>query len=161
MSGRSDSQEARDFVPEYGKADILRTEKDHITSLSAYGLLELPKRLLLVSENQDDDEIVLQIVFLINCLFSHPSICAGLCGEESEVVEYLINLMHDKNPQLRAVCDQALQLVAVSIVSSIKILKLRNSTFPSKRINSLINFYFKHRICAEEKQDGNRNTNPK
>ncbi|KAH7726541.1 cation diffusion facilitator family transporter containing protein [Aphelenchoides avenae] len=67
---------------------------------------------VLLRKNQDDDEIVLQIVFLINCLFSHPSICAGLCGEESEVVEYLINLMHDKNPQLRAVCDQALQLVA-------------------------------------------------
>lgn len=34
-------------------------------------------------------------------LLSHSEISATLCSEDSQIVEHLIDLMHDKNPKLR------------------------------------------------------------
>ena len=68
----------------------------------------------LIIRRQGDDEIVLQIVYSFYCLLCHPELTAELCSEDGGLVEYLLNLMHDPNPQLRNMCDQALQFIAVS-----------------------------------------------
>lgn len=63
---------------------------------------------------QEDDEFVLQTLHVFLCLLTHSELDEELCSENSPIVEYFINLMHDKNPKLRSICDQALQLIAVS-----------------------------------------------
>uniref|UniRef100_A0A914GTM0 Uncharacterized protein n=1 Tax=Globodera rostochiensis TaxID=31243 RepID=A0A914GTM0_GLORO len=103
----------------------------------------LPLVVLTLNKRQEDDEIVLQCVFVFVSLLAHGGelakrICCSagsattitmteeesrqqkkhnLDGEEvrqsSNVIPLLLlNLMHDRNPQMRALCEQALQLVA-------------------------------------------------
>uniref|UniRef100_A0A914CMF9 Kinesin-associated protein 3 n=1 Tax=Acrobeloides nanus TaxID=290746 RepID=A0A914CMF9_9BILA len=72
----------------------------------------VPDLIQLLTKKQEDDEIVLQIVYVFYGLLCYNDLNIRLCSGKGEVVEYLINLMHDKNPQLRSLCDQALQFIA-------------------------------------------------
>uniref|UniRef100_A0A914ZHC8 Kinesin-associated protein n=1 Tax=Panagrolaimus superbus TaxID=310955 RepID=A0A914ZHC8_9BILA len=74
----------------------------------------VPQMTKLILKKQNDDEIVLQIIYAFYCLLYHSELTSDLCSIEGGFVEYLINLMHDSNPQLRNMCDQALQFIAES-----------------------------------------------
>eukprot|EP00039_Didymoeca_costata_P013737 m.213474 g.213474 ORF g.213474 m.213474 type:complete len:782 (-) comp15860_c5_seq11:1677-4022(-) len=59
---------------------------------------------------QEDDEIVLQIVYVFYKLVYHEA-TRGLILGQTGAVSYLIDLMHDKNTEIRKVCDSALDII--------------------------------------------------
>ena len=68
----------------------------------------------LLNRKQEDEDFVLQIAFCLTRLTAHAPLLAKICAEHETLVEYLIDLSHDKNAQLCALCDSALQLIAES-----------------------------------------------
>uniref|UniRef100_A0AC35UG17 ARM repeat-containing protein n=1 Tax=Rhabditophanes sp. KR3021 TaxID=114890 RepID=A0AC35UG17_9BILA len=70
----------------------------------------------LLNIKQVDDEIVVQIVYLFYCLLIHEPCCQLLMapGGKGEIATYLIDLMYDTNQTIRAMCDQALQVISES-----------------------------------------------
>lgn len=84
---------------------------------------------------QEDDEIVLQIVYVFYQISKHASTRDYLTKETgswrnfnsnldssnfdenffAEAPGYLIDLMHDKNPAIKQVCDACLDTIAVSV----------------------------------------------
>lgn len=82
----------------------------------------------LLKAKQEDDEIVLQIVFVFQQVLRNES-TRGYMIKETETPAYLIDLMHDKNSEIRAVCDFCLDVIATtdnSWASRIKLEKFRN-----------------------------------
>lgn len=61
---------------------------------------------------QEDDEVVLQIVYVFYQLTRHESTRPQVIST-TEVPAYLIDLMHDKNTEIRRVCDTTLDIIAV------------------------------------------------
>uniref|UniRef100_A0A915DGA9 Kinesin-associated protein 3 n=1 Tax=Ditylenchus dipsaci TaxID=166011 RepID=A0A915DGA9_9BILA len=86
----------------------------HLDTAKQIGSELMPLLISLLNKKQEEDEFVLQILHVFFCLLTHSELAESLCGESSPMVEYFINLMHDKNPRLRSLCDQALQLVSES-----------------------------------------------
>ena len=57
----------------------------------------------------------MQVVYVFHVLCSHDSsVCLSrsFVIEETEAVAYLIDLLHDKNPQVQKVCDATLDIIA-------------------------------------------------
>lgn len=67
-----------------------------------------------VSAKQEDDEVVLQIVYVFYQLTRHE-VTRPQVISTTEVPAYLIDLMHDKNTEIRRVCDTTLDIIAVSV----------------------------------------------
>lgn len=65
---------------------------------------------------QEDDEMVVQVVYVFYALITHEELSESLMGGSAHVGAYLIDLMHDRNAPIRAMCDRALSLIAVSAV---------------------------------------------
>eukprot|EP00095_Tigriopus_kingsejongensis_P012143 maker-scaffold954_size76946-snap-gene-0.19 protein:Tk12143 transcript:maker-scaffold954_size76946-snap-gene-0.19-mRNA-1 annotation:"kinesin-associated protein 3-like" len=65
----------------------------------------------LLKAKQEDDEIVLQVVYLFHLLCTHEKTRNFLISE-TEAVAYLIDLMHDKNTQVQKVCDATLDIIS-------------------------------------------------
>lgn len=66
-----------------------------------------------ISAKQEDDEVVLQIVYVFYQLTRHE-VTRPQVISTTEVPAYLIDLMHDKNTEIRRVCDTTLDIIAVS-----------------------------------------------
>uniref|UniRef100_A0A7G3APG4 Putative kinesin associated protein kap n=1 Tax=Lutzomyia longipalpis TaxID=7200 RepID=A0A7G3APG4_LUTLO len=82
----------------------------------------------LLKAKQEDDEIVLQIVFVFQQILRNES-TRNYMIRETESPAYLIDLMHDKNTEIRKVCDYCLDIIAFSDsdwASRIKLEKFRN-----------------------------------
>uniref|UniRef100_A0A1L8DUQ1 Putative kinesin associated protein kap n=1 Tax=Nyssomyia neivai TaxID=330878 RepID=A0A1L8DUQ1_9DIPT len=82
----------------------------------------------LLKAKQEDDEIVLQIVFVFQQILRNES-TRNYMIRETESPAYLIDLMHDKNTEIRKVCDYCLDIIAFSDTdwaSRIKLEKFRN-----------------------------------
>jgi Kinesin-associated protein (KAP) len=82
----------------------------------------------LLKAKQEDDEIVLQIVFVFQQVLRNESTRSYMI-KETETPAYLIDLMHDKNSEIRAVCDFCLDVIATvdnNWASRIKLEKFRN-----------------------------------
>ena len=62
---------------------------------------------------QEDDEMVLQIVYVFYQMIFHQS-TREVIIKETQAPAYLIDLMHDKNPEVRKVCDGTLDIISVS-----------------------------------------------
>ncbi|TGZ67305.1 hypothetical protein CRM22_004854 [Opisthorchis felineus] len=60
---------------------------------------------------QEDDEIVCQIIHVFYCLVFHKR-TIEMTVKSTQVPAYLIDLMHDKNAEIRRVCDLALDIIA-------------------------------------------------
>ncbi|XP_045458974.1 kinesin-associated protein 3 [Melitaea cinxia] len=60
---------------------------------------------------QADDEHVLQTVFAFRQLLAHPR-AARLLVERTEAPAYLIDLMQDKNVEIRKMCDSCLDIIS-------------------------------------------------
>lgn len=70
----------------------------------------------LTTAKQEDDEVVLQIVYVFYQLTRHETTRPEVIST-TEVPAYLIDLMHDKNTEIRRVCDTTLDIISVSTVS--------------------------------------------
>ncbi|KYN07986.1 Kinesin-associated protein 3 [Cyphomyrmex costatus] len=66
----------------------------------------------LLKAKQEDDEMVLQIIYIFYQIAKHDSTRDYLI-RETEAPGYLIDLMHDKNSAIRKVCDTCLDVIAI------------------------------------------------
>uniref|UniRef100_A0A1I7XN55 RecQ-mediated genome instability protein 1 n=1 Tax=Heterorhabditis bacteriophora TaxID=37862 RepID=A0A1I7XN55_HETBA len=62
---------------------------------------------------QEDDEFVVQLLYLFLQLLRHKELSDRLMGPHSALGAYVIDLMHDKNPSIRAMCENALIIIGV------------------------------------------------
>lgn len=82
----------------------------------------------LLKAKQEDDEMVLQIVFVFQQILRNES-TRDYMIKETQSPAYLIDLMHDTNPEIRKVCDYCLDIIATTNsewASRIKLEKFRN-----------------------------------
>lgn len=82
----------------------------------------------LLKAKQEDDEMVLQIVHVFQQVLRNES-TRNYIIKESESPAYLIDLMQDKNSEIRKVCDYCLDIIAMTDqvwASRIKLEKFRN-----------------------------------
>jgi hypothetical protein len=70
----------------------------------------LPSLIDLLKAKQEDDEIVLQVVYVFYQLCSHAS-SRQYVRDETEATPYLLDLLHDRNPEVQRVCDATLQMI--------------------------------------------------
>lgn len=84
----------------------------------------------LLKAKQEDDEMVLQIIYIFYQISKHDSTRGYLIRETgNEAPGYLIDLMHDKNPAIRKVCDACLDVIAMcdkNWAARIKVEKFRS-----------------------------------
>jgi hypothetical protein len=80
-------------------------------------LLQLLVDTLMIKE--EDDEIILQVCYCIYQYLHHESTCKLLIGLsrtysfDVDVVDYLIDLLYDRNLEIRKICDASLSIIAV------------------------------------------------
>lgn len=79
-------------------------------------LLALQSKFLLVlqellAEKQEDDEIVLQLLYTFHCLVIHEE-TREIILEDSRLTSYIMDLMRDKNPAIRKQASATLQAIA-------------------------------------------------
>lgn len=82
----------------------------------------------LLKAKQEDDEMVLQIVYVFQQVLRNES-TRNYIIKDTESPAYLIDLMHDKNIEIRKVCDYCLDIIAMTDsnwASRIKLEKFRN-----------------------------------
>uniref|UniRef100_A0A673BZP9 Kinesin associated protein 3 n=1 Tax=Sphaeramia orbicularis TaxID=375764 RepID=A0A673BZP9_9TELE len=75
----------------------------------------IPALIELLNAQQEDDEFVCQIVYVFYQMVFHQTVRSSLTLHP-EAPAYLIDLMHDKNTEIRKVCDNTLDIIAVSSV---------------------------------------------
>ena len=66
-----------------------------------------------VPVKQEDDEIVCQTIYVFYQLTFHQS-TRELILQRTQAPAYIIDLMHDKNDEIRKVCDMTLDIISVS-----------------------------------------------
>lgn len=64
----------------------------------------------LLNAKQEDDEVVLQIVYVFYQMIFHKA-TREVIVKQTQAPAYLIDLMHDKNTEIRKVCDQTLDII--------------------------------------------------
>ncbi|XP_074655810.1 kinesin-associated protein 3-like isoform X2 [Tubulanus polymorphus] len=77
--------------------------------LSESGIIQCLIELL--NAKQEDDEVVCQIVYVFYQMIFHES-TREVIIKETQAPAYLIDLMHDKNTEIRKVCDNTLDIIA-------------------------------------------------
>ncbi|XP_066602275.1 kinesin-associated protein 3 isoform X2 [Prorops nasuta] len=84
----------------------------------------------LLDAKQEDDEMVLQIIYVFYQISKHDSTRDYLIRETGNAAPgYLIDLMHDKNPAIRKICDACLDIIATcdkNWAARIKVEKFRS-----------------------------------
>lgn len=65
----------------------------------------------LLKAKQEDDEMVLQIIYVFY-MISRTTTTRDYLIKETEAPAYLIDLMHDKNTQIRRICNHCLDIIA-------------------------------------------------
>uniref|UniRef100_A0AAZ3RG80 Kinesin-associated protein 3b n=1 Tax=Oncorhynchus tshawytscha TaxID=74940 RepID=A0AAZ3RG80_ONCTS len=73
----------------------------------------IPAIIELLNAQQEDDEFVCQIVYVFYQMVFHQA-TREVIIKETQAPAYLIDLMHDKNAEIRKVCDNTLDIIAVS-----------------------------------------------
>ncbi|KFM69323.1 Kinesin-associated protein 3, partial [Stegodyphus mimosarum] len=64
-----------------------------------------------LNAKQEDDEIVLHIVYLFYQLIYHRT-TRDVIIKETQIPGYLLDLMHDKNTEIRKLCDRSLEIIS-------------------------------------------------
>jgi hypothetical protein len=77
--------------------------------VSQEGLIQTLIKLL--NDKQEDDEMVLQIVYVFHQMIFHEA-TRDVIIKKTQVPAYLIDLMHDKNPEIRKICDSTLDIIS-------------------------------------------------
>ncbi|KAL8617694.1 hypothetical protein ACOMHN_039642 [Nucella lapillus] len=65
----------------------------------------------LLNAKQEDDEVVCQIIYVFYQMIFHEA-TREIIIKETQAPAYLIDLMHDKNSEIRKVCDNTLDIIA-------------------------------------------------
>ncbi|KAK7502598.1 hypothetical protein BaRGS_00006173 [Batillaria attramentaria] len=65
----------------------------------------------LLNAKQEDDEVVCQIVYVFYQMIFHEA-TREIIVKDTQAPAYLIDLMHDKNAEIRKVCDNTLDIIA-------------------------------------------------
>ncbi|ESP00888.1 hypothetical protein LOTGIDRAFT_140251 [Lottia gigantea] len=65
----------------------------------------------LLNAKQEDDEVVCQIIYVFYQMIFHKS-TREVIIKDTQAPAYLIDLMHDKNQEIRKVCDNTLDIIA-------------------------------------------------
>ncbi len=71
----------------------------------------VPSLMDMLKAKQEDDEIVLQIVYVWNKLLYYPA-TRDMIMQHTQAISYLLDLIHDKNAAIRGVVASALDIVA-------------------------------------------------
>eukprot|EP00049_Salpingoeca_infusionum_P004975 m.86470 g.86470 ORF g.86470 m.86470 type:complete len:781 (+) comp12811_c0_seq2:111-2453(+) len=82
----------------------------------------------LLKQKQDDDEIVLQIIYVWNKLLFYSD-TREVVLHEVQAVSYLLDLMHDKNEAIRKVISSALDIVAECDATWAREIKMKQFSF--------------------------------
>lgn len=64
----------------------------------------------LLAEKQDDDEIVLQLLFSFHCLLAHEE-TREIVMQDTQVTSYVMDLMRDKNESIRKQATATLSMI--------------------------------------------------
>lgn len=64
----------------------------------------------LLNDKQEDDEVVLQIAYVFHQMVWHE-VTRTVIIKETQAPAYLIDLMHDRNLEIRKVCDSTLDII--------------------------------------------------
>ncbi|XP_035267897.1 kinesin-associated protein 3a isoform X2 [Anguilla anguilla] len=70
----------------------------------------IPALIELLNAQQEDDEFVCQIVYVFYQMVFHQA-TRDVIIKETQAPAYLIDLMHDKNAEIRKVCDNTLDII--------------------------------------------------
>ncbi|KAJ3599663.1 hypothetical protein NHX12_033619 [Muraenolepis orangiensis] len=79
------------------------------TMLAEAGVI--PALIELLNAQQEDDEFVCQIVYVFYQMVFHQ-VTRDIIIKDTQAPAYLVDLMHDKNTEIRKVCDNTLDIVA-------------------------------------------------
>ncbi|KAF7654529.1 hypothetical protein LDENG_00068530 [Lucifuga dentata] len=71
----------------------------------------IPALIELLNAQQEDDEFVCQIVYVFYQMVFHQA-TRDVIIKDTQAPAYLIDLMHDKNSEIRKVCDNTLDIIA-------------------------------------------------
>ncbi|XP_069571991.1 kinesin-associated protein 3-like isoform X1 [Brachyistius frenatus] len=71
----------------------------------------IPALIELLNAQQEDDEFVCQIVYVFYQMVFHQA-TREVIIKDTQAPAYLIDLMHDKNAEIRKVCDNTLDIIA-------------------------------------------------
>ncbi|RVE62035.1 hypothetical protein OJAV_G00173320 [Oryzias javanicus] len=71
----------------------------------------IPALIELLNAQQEDDEFVCQIVYVFYQMVFHQA-TRDVIIKETQAPAYLIDLMHDKNVEIKKVCDNTLDIIA-------------------------------------------------
>ncbi|KFO75388.1 Kinesin-associated protein 3, partial [Cuculus canorus] len=71
----------------------------------------IPALIELLNARQEDDEFVCQIIYVFYQMVFHQA-TRDVIIKETQAPAYLIDLMHDKNAEIRKVCDNTLDIIA-------------------------------------------------
>ncbi|XP_067108860.1 kinesin-associated protein 3-like isoform X1 [Osmerus mordax] len=71
----------------------------------------IPAIIQLLNAQQEDDEFVCQIVYVFYQMVFHQA-TRDVIIKHTQAPAYLIDLMHDKNTEIRKVCDNTLDIIA-------------------------------------------------
>ncbi|XP_026871724.2 kinesin-associated protein 3a isoform X2 [Electrophorus electricus] len=71
----------------------------------------IPALIELLNAQQEDDEFVCQIVYVFYQMVFHQA-TRDVIIKETQAPAYLVDLMHDKNAEIRKVCDNTLDIIA-------------------------------------------------
>ncbi|XP_078687580.1 kinesin-associated protein 3-like isoform X3 [Branchiostoma floridae x Branchiostoma belcheri] len=85
------------------------TDEDCAAMLSKAGVIQ--QLIDLLNAKQEDDEVVLQIVYVFYQMIFHEA-TREVIIKDTQASAYLIDLMHDKNAEIRKVCDNTLDIIA-------------------------------------------------
>ncbi|KAI7809138.1 kinesin-associated protein 3 [Triplophysa rosa] len=71
----------------------------------------IPALIELLNAQQEDDEFVCQIIYVFYQMVFHQA-TRDVIIKDTQAPAYLIDLMHDKNTEIRKVCDNTLDIIA-------------------------------------------------
>ncbi|TPX32870.1 hypothetical protein SmJEL517_g04051 [Synchytrium microbalum] len=103
--GDNDDDIALEYVCLVGS---MAADDDFVAVAEQRGLLAVLMDLMIAKE--DDDEMVLQIIYAIYHFLLHPSSRTVLL-QRTQLVSYLIDLLYDRNASIRKMCDVCLDII--------------------------------------------------
>uniref|UniRef100_A0A8C5ARJ4 Kinesin-associated protein 3a n=1 Tax=Gadus morhua TaxID=8049 RepID=A0A8C5ARJ4_GADMO len=112
LAAQISEEEAEEFVIEClgTLANLTVADLDWELVLKEYHLVPYLKDRLKPAQ-QEDDEFVCQIVFVFYQMVFHQ-VTRDIIIRDTQAPAYLVDLMHDKNAEIRKVCDNTLDIVA-------------------------------------------------
>ncbi|XP_075259272.1 kinesin-associated protein 3-like isoform X2 [Convolutriloba macropyga] len=87
----------------------MATDEDCAKLMADSGIIH--KLIELLNLKQEDDEIVCQTIYVFYQLTFHQS-TRELVLQKTQAPAYIIDLMHDKNAEIRKVCDMTLDIIS-------------------------------------------------